>query len=569
MSIRGKIQYTFIGVTVGLTLLLSVFSIIFIRKRLVATLGDNLTRSASTVAPFLDGDLHQLVPSDEDGSGEAFQNLRAVLAKARDGQGLPAEQIYTIRPLAGDSERMEFVVMTHPRSFVGDTLARNAVMNEVLRTGRPAATKIYTTNKGQWISAFAPIRGSGGDIVGLLEVDASYLEFQQTFMRTAAPIFIGVVALPIILTIVAILLAARISAPLRVIRDRMQELRAGEGDLTRRLNLTGSDEIAATADHIDTFNASIARIIAGTKFFAQEVADDSRALRGIADSLQETSSEETALIETTSAANEELAASFHEIERVTREQKQLVSEVVPNIDRLLQFIGQVQNNARSVNSGLVEVSDQIQNGRAEVAAMVGAIEEIARSSEQIESIVAIIVDISDRIALLSLNASIEAARAGEYGRGFAVVAEEVARLSDSTARQIKDITEIIERNRRETRAVVERTRRTEEVYGGLVRFVESSLEGSRRNIAAAEEQRVPAEQGRARLEEMTRMFDGIAGSVSEQSRASGEVASSMSALTEMAESVGQLTQKVYERSRDLDVQAKALDEMLSSLKTDQ
>ena len=67
------------------------------------------------------------------------------------------------------------------------------------------------------------------------------------------------------------------------------------------------------------------------------------------------------------------------------------------------------------------------------------VDGVARTAEEIGSIVKLIHEIADQTNLLALNAAIEAARAGESGRGFAVVADEVRKLAERTSKATKDI----------------------------------------------------------------------------------------------------------------------------------
>ncbi len=72
-----------------------------------------------------------------------------------------------------------------------------------------------------------------------------------------------------------------------------------------------------------------------------------------------------------------------------------------------------------------------------------SVSNIKDQSDKIKNTIQIVVDIAEKINLLSLNASIEAARAGESGRGFAVVADEIGKLATQTSESINDINKVL------------------------------------------------------------------------------------------------------------------------------
>jgi methyl-accepting chemotaxis protein len=73
-----------------------------------------------------------------------------------------------------------------------------------------------------------------------------------------------------------------------------------------------------------------------------------------------------------------------------------------------------------------------------------SIARLVKDSQSVGQVLQAIQDISEQIAMLSLNAAIEAARAGEYGRGFAVVADEVRNLANRTQVSTDEIRKIVE-----------------------------------------------------------------------------------------------------------------------------
>ncbi len=138
----------------------------------------------------------------------------------------------------------------------------------------------------------------------------------------------------------------------------------------------------------------------------------------LASTVADNSDTATRNVESVAAANEEMAASIHQID------------------------GLVGRSAEIAGAAVDEA------GRAEET-----IKTLADSSATIKRVVQLISDIAVQTNLLALNATIEAARAGEAGRGFAVVAAEVRTLANQTATaagdiqgQISDIQSAIERS---------------------------------------------------------------------------------------------------------------------------
>jgi len=109
---------------------------------------------------------------------------------------------------------------------------------------------------------------------------------------------------------------------------------------------------------------------------------------------------------------------------------------------------QVENNMNMLLDSLESVTKSSENGSliTEDAQEISietteAMRLLGQQSKSIGKVLKTIESISQKINLLSLNASIEAARAGEAGKGFSVVATEVKDLSLQTSRATEEINE--------------------------------------------------------------------------------------------------------------------------------
>ncbi|WP_200172497.1 methyl-accepting chemotaxis protein [Ectothiorhodospira shaposhnikovii] len=435
--------------------------------------------------------------------------------------------------LATGDFRLAFDAIEMPHIQLHQTALR--ILRTVENGNTQVALRVY---QEETLTHLNTLRRLLTDLGQALERERDQALEQAGAAASTAARIMAVTALAALLAamLLGLMLTKGIVNPLRQTTGHLRAIAEGDGDLTRRLPVSGRDEIT---DLSSAFN-----------IFAERIHSLVRQVVGASAQL--------------AAAAEQLSTTSEETREQVRRQQSEVGQVATAMNEMAATVQEVARNAAEASSTARTTNAQAQAGGHEVEQTVRTIKDLAAEveltasvigrlsgdSDEIGKILDVIRGIAEQTNLLALNAAIEAARAGEQGRGFAVVADEVRTLASRTQASTNEVQTMIERlqsgaaeavrvmeqGRGKARQGVEQAGKAGESLNVITRSIGTINDMNAQIASAAEEQSAVAD-------EVNRNVVNISDGVEHAATGSSQIAAASDELARLAaelqERVGQ------------------------------
>jgi methyl-accepting chemotaxis protein len=306
-------------------------------------------------------------------------------------------------------------IITHPNDKFRlkpiSELDPNLTIDELKQLGKSGLHKDLTIN-GQKVMLFC-VGVPGTDWVLSIALDRNDALAPLSALLKGSILIAALVVL--CASLILVFLITRSLGRLQAVEGALQEIASGDGDLTRRLQISGHDEVARISEAFNRFVDKIEGVLS-------DIRDTSHSIR---------------------AASRDIAQGNLDLSSRTEDQASSLEQTAAAMEQLTSSVKNNAENALQANHLSQSASEIAGAGGAKVDQVVTTMSAINASSQKIVDIIGVIDGIAFQTNILALNAAVEAARAGEQGRGFAVVASEVRSLAQRSSSAAKEIKQLI------------------------------------------------------------------------------------------------------------------------------
>lgn len=448
-SLQTRILLAMLAFVTLLVIIFMMVQVVSTKQTVLRSMQAVLVDDADRISETIDADAYAAFLQNPT-KDATFEQFREQLDTYRTQIG--AMYVYT---LAVDGDELKIIVDGMSADDAVDIGTPTTATS--LEDARPALEGEQVTTPivedpeyGDYMTVLVPIM-RGNEVIGLLGIDKGARDVEAVtndVLRASLP--------PVLLGLLGLLLFASFAIwrylgwKLRPLRDLERvATHIAEGDLLtaseemEKIQIRSNDEIKRLTASMDKMTKMLKELISNLQTSAQTVRDESGNVASISEEVND--------------ASRQIAYTMEEIASGVENQSVLTMRLYGHMNEFSELVdqttkdgaevsGQAEAVSRVTTEGLHLMEDAVgkmTNIHGQVQASQRQVKDFERQADEVTTLVTMIRQISEQTNLLALNAAIEAARAGEHGKGFAVVAAEIRNLSNSVAKSVSEISEIV------------------------------------------------------------------------------------------------------------------------------
>lgn len=398
------------------------------------------------------------------------------------------------------------------------TVTLQQVSNDLTRSGEEATSAVQGSQEiSEYLAQFKRALSTGGIVL-------------------ASALLIAIILLAVSLTFLALM----VTRPIKVFRNLMQEIGSGEGDLSKRLDVSRQDEFGELAKNFNSFVDKLVVLV--------------YSVRAQANRLDVAAADLTTSSDSSGQAMGQLHDQIGEIGVSTEQLLISISEIAASANRSSVSSAQADNEARSAQTFIKQSVETISALSGDVDEAAAVIEQLKANTQEIGTVLEVIRSVAEQTNLLALNAAIEAARAGEQGRGFAVVADEVRALASRTHDSTSEIHSIIDKLRQGSQKAV-----------GVMQHSQKSASDA---VAKTQEIGLLLQKIVDGVNEINNMNAQVASAAEEQNVVASQVGASVHQIREASNLTVNATEEVCQATREVSLVSQEIELLMQRFKID-
>ncbi len=531
-----------IGVKLGIGFAVMIMLMIFIGIMgilNIRSINRNIDEIFSVRLPALDKlletdrDLQQLLVAERsmifaDTGSDTFKDL---VSAYEENMQQSQERWAVYKGLADNEEEKEIIPKYESAREEWVKLTRKVVESRKSDT-REGRTEAIDYTLGPAMDKFENMRGYLDQLteVNLKIAEDASKEAASTYRNTIISFFIIIAMGVFIGLFLGFIISRGITRPIKDAMAGLKDIAEGEGDLTRRLDAKGKDEVGELAKWFNTFMEKLQGIIKDVAQSTNTLRLSTNDLSKLSSMMSEGTSDMSSKSRTVAASSEEMSSSMVSIAASMEQASTNLNIVASSAEEMTATVNEIAKNAENARGITGKAVSQAVSASSKV-------DELGKSAREIGKVTETITEISDQTNLLALNATIEAARAGEAGKGFAVVANEIKELAKQTANATQEI-------KKRIKDIQDNTSGTVLEIGQITRVINDVNEIVTTIATAVEEQSSATREIAGNVSQASEGISNVNENVAQSSTVSNEIARDIGDVNSLVEEINAVGLKV-------------------------